>query len=505
MKYKVTFITTALLMLFAVDIPAQVLRSNYFLEGVSLRHQMNPSFMGENSYISFPLIGNTAIDIHGNVGLSNFVYKYDDPVYSLTTFLNSAINGNTFLKKLPANNKVSANLSLTLFSIGFYKWAGFNTFELGIKSNTSFNIPKSLFDFMKTGMNDKEKEYHIKNLDMRTNNYAELAFGHSRIIDEGLQIGGKFKILIGGANVRAHMDDMVIKMSENEWEVSARGNLDVSVKGGSFKTIDTKKTQETIVINETQETIVIKETGGEKEVGVIKETKETITSNETIIRKKIDGFDLNSPGIGGWGAGIDFGVTYNIHDNLIVSAAILDFGFITWGNSLKGYNNGTPFKFEGFDEFAAGGDIEDSNNKSIKDQVADIKGDLKDALLFYEKEEKGKRTTMLATTLNLGAEYIYPDCEQLSFGALSSTRFNGRYTWSEMRLSANVKPVDWFNTALTCGLSNYGSSLGWAFNFHPTGFNFYAGFDYMVMKLTPQFIPVNRPNLLANMGFGFTF
>jgi hypothetical protein len=238
MKYTATLIITGLLMLCPVNIPAQVLRSNYFLEGVSLRHQMNPSFMGENNYISFPFIGNTAIDIHSNVGLSNFVYKYDDLVYSLTTFLNPVIDGKTFLKKLHTNNKVSANLSLTLFSVGFYGWSGFNTVELGIKSNTSFNIPKSLFDFMKTGMNDKEREYHIKNFDMRTNNYAELAFGHARFIDENLQVGGKFKILIGGANMRAHIDDMLIKMSEDEWEISARGDLDVSVKGGAFKTIN---------------------------------------------------------------------------------------------------------------------------------------------------------------------------------------------------------------------------------------------------------------------------
>ncbi|KAA6343985.1 hypothetical protein EZS27_008348 [termite gut metagenome] len=499
MKYTVTLIITGFLMLFAVDTPAQVLRSDYFLEGVSLRHQMNPSFMGERSYISFPFIGNTAIDIHSNMGLSNFVYKYDDPIYSLTTFLNPAINGNTFLKKLHTNNKVGVNLSLTLFSLGFYGWDGFNTVELGFKSNTSFNIPGAFFDFMKNGMDDVKKEYHIKNLDMRTNNYAELAFGHARFINEDLQIGGKFKILIGGANIRAHINDMFIKMGEDEWEISALGNLDASVKGAVFKTIDTKEIKE---IKETIEIKETKETG--KEIAVINETKEITTSDETTIRKKIDGFDLNSPGIGGWGAGIDLGVTYNLQDNLILSAAILDLGFISWSNSLKGYNDGTPFKFDGFDEFAAG-DVENSNNKSIGDQIDDIKEDLEDILGFYEKDKKGKRTTILATTLNLGVEYICPDYEKLSFGALSSTRFEGIYTWSEARLSANIKPVSWFNTALTYGLSNYGSSLGWAFNFHPKGFNFYAGFDYIVTKLTPQFIPVNRPNLLANLGFGVTF
>jgi hypothetical protein len=386
----------------------------------------------------------------------------------LTTFLNPAIDGNAFMKKIHTNNTINANLSLTLFSLGFYDWDGFNTFELGIKSNTSFNIPGALFDFMKNGMNSEKSEYHIKNLDMRTNNYAELAFGHARFINEDLQVGGKLKFLIGGANMHAYIDDMFIKMSEDEWEISANGNLDASVKGGTFK------------------------------------TKEIKMSDETIKRKKIDGFDLTSPGVGGWGAGIDLGVTYNLQENLILSAAILDFGFISWSNTLKGYNDGTPFKFNGFHEFTIGDD-ENSNSKSIGDQIDDITDDLEDMFNFYEKEGKEKRTTMLATTLNIGVEYNYPDYEKVTFGALSSTRFNGLYTWSEARLSANIRPTTWFNTAFTYALSNYGSSLGWAFNFHPIGFNLYTGFDYIVTKWTPQFVPVNRPNLVANLGLGFTF
>jgi hypothetical protein len=278
---------------------------------------------------------------------------------------------------------------------------------------------------------------------------------------------------------------MSIKMSGNEWDIVAHGNLDVSLKGGAFKT-------------------KMSDADKRKQEGDYDLPSGWACEPEEPERRLIDGFDLNSPGIGGWGAGIDLGVTYNIRENLVVSAAILDLGFISWTN-IKGYNDGKmPFKFDGFDDFAVSDD-EYSTNKPIEDQFDDMTSDFGDMFSFYEKEGKGRRTTVLATTLNLGVEYNFPDYEPLSFGALSSTRFNGLYTWSEVRLSANVKPVSWFNTAFTYGLFNYGSSLGWAFNFHPTGFNFYAGFDYMVAKLTPQFVPVNKPNIVGNLGFSITF
>ncbi|KAA6338381.1 hypothetical protein EZS27_013606 [termite gut metagenome] len=464
MKFIVKSIITVFLVLFTINTSAQVLRSSYFLEGASLRHQMNPAFQSENNYISIPLIGNTVVDIQGNVGLSNFIYEIDNPNYELTTFLNPSLNRDAFLNKLHDNNRLNIGLNLTLLSFGFHAWNGFNTVELGVKSNTSLNIPYALFDFMKTGMSNGKQEYNIKDLSLRSTNYAELAFGHARTLSDKLQVGAKFKILIGGAGINAQIDDMYVKMNEDEWEVRMHGDWDASLKGGAFKT---RK-----------------------------------SSDNT--RYLINGFDVNSPGIGGFGAGIDLGAIYALREDITLSAAILDFGFISWNNALRGYNDGIPFKFNGFENLVI--KSESSSSKTIlREQFDDVIDDAKDMLMFYDKGETGGRATMLATTVNLGAEYVFPYYDKMTFGLLSSTRINGIYTWSEARLSANVSPLKWFNTALSYGLSNYGSSLGWALNFHPANFNAYLGFDYLATTLTPQFLPVNKPNFVTSIGFNVTY
>ena len=42
----------------ATSINAQTLRSAYFLEGMTYRHELNPAFMGERGYVSIPALGN---------------------------------------------------------------------------------------------------------------------------------------------------------------------------------------------------------------------------------------------------------------------------------------------------------------------------------------------------------------------------------------------------------------------------------------------------------------
>ena len=64
-------------LLFAVSLPTvstlaqNSLRSAYFLEGYTYRHQMNPAFANERNYISMPLIplGNFNVGLQSTVGV----------------------------------------------------------------------------------------------------------------------------------------------------------------------------------------------------------------------------------------------------------------------------------------------------------------------------------------------------------------------------------------------------------------------------------------------------
>ena len=138
----------------STNILAQTLNSSYFLEGATFRHQLNPAFMGERNYISIPLLGNINVGTSSNSGLTDFIYKYNDPEskYDLTTFMSSSVSREEFLGNLKTNNQINTNFGLTILSAGFHAWGGFNTIELGVKSNSSVNLPYELFNFMKTGM-----------------------------------------------------------------------------------------------------------------------------------------------------------------------------------------------------------------------------------------------------------------------------------------------------------------------------------------------------------------
>ena len=90
--------------------------------------------------------------------------------------MSSSVSREEFLGNLKTNNQINTNFGLTILSAGFYGCGGFNTIELGVKSNSSVNLPYELFNFMKTGMD--QEVYHIKNFAANSNNYVELALGH---------------------------------------------------------------------------------------------------------------------------------------------------------------------------------------------------------------------------------------------------------------------------------------------------------------------------------------
>ena len=449
---------------------AQALHSGYFLEGYTYRHLMNPAFEPERNYVSIPGIGNINMGTQSNVGLNTFLYPYGNG--KLTTFMNSAVSSDEFLGKLKDNNRINMNMNLTLLSVGFRAWGGFNTFDVSLRSNTSLNLPRGLFEFMKVGMDGTNPVYEMDGLGISSNNYAEIALGHSHQINERLRIGAKVKALLGLGNASIKMTDMKVQMAENQWMVQANGELNASVKG---LTLPTKGESGKTLNNPSEATLI-----------------------------DWDNMDIDSPGLSGYGMAVDLGATYKLLDNLTLSAALLDLGFISWSNTIKGATSNEPWLFDGFHNIAMGSD-DPNGDKPLEDQLEDLGKDVENYASFHRTETGGSATKMLGATLNIGADYAFPLYDKLHFGFLSSTRINGPYSWSEGRLSANVSPVKWFDAGVKYGLSTFGSSFGWILNFHPCGFNFFVGMDHTLTKVTPQYIPVGNANTNVSLGFNITF
>lgn len=441
-----------MLTFFAGGAAAQSLNSGYFLDGYTYRHELNPSFTGD-SYISVPVLGNTNISMRGNVGLENFLYQTDR--YGLTTFLNPDVSAREFLGDLNDDNKLKFNIDMTLFSMGFKAFGGYNTIGLKLRASAGVNIPYDFFDFAKRGMHSENTYYNMSDLSIRSRTYIELGLGHTREIIENLTVGAKLKLLFGGYDFDATIENMNVNLTQNQWLIQSRAKVNTSLKGAVY-TLD--------------------------EDGLV------------------DGVDIDSPGLGGFGLGVDLGANYKFTEGILkgltISAALLDLGFINWSDNITAYNEGEEFIFNGFQNMS----INDNDGKKLDDQLDDLEDDLEKLYNVKTDGTVSSRSTKLAATLNLGVEYALPVYDKLKFGLLSSTQFDSPFTWTEVRLSANVTPVKWFGASASYSYSTYGSAIGLLANFRLKHFGFFMGTDCMIGEVNSQFIPLNSN---ASFSFGF--
>jgi len=222
--------------------------------------------------------------------------------------------------------------------------------------------------------------------------------------------------------------------------------------------------------------------------------------------RRVNDVDVDGAGLGGFGMAFDFGATYKIDDDWTVSAALLDLGFIGWSNNMQAVNRQTSFEFNGFHDVAvkkedAMGNPKDNSLESQGDRYAD---QIADFANLSSDGDKGSRSTGIGATINFGCEYTLPAYRQLKFGFLSSTRINGKYSWTDARLSANVAPLSWLDGGMSFSVNSFTASMGWVVNVHPKGFNFFIGMDHILGKTSKEFIPLSS-NASLNLGMNVTF
>lgn len=452
-----------LLSVFSVGASAQqTLRTGYFLKGNPYRYRLNPSFGAEQNYIALPVLGNLNIATTGNVGLADFVY--DAPNGSdLVTFMHPSVDTDDFLGGLDDENRMFADIDVTLLSAGFGAFGGYNTIDIGVHSRTGMNLPYDMFKFMK---DMGGTEYTISDMNMTTSNYVDIALGHSRKITKDLRVGARMKFLFGLGYADVVFDRMDVVMNNKQWVINAKGSANIAL-GGAY------------------------------------------THNaERMVNGKpaVDGYDDISVGLNGFGAAIDLGVTYDLSnvltEGLVVSASVNDLGFMNWNNVAKaGISHDAPFVFDGFKNIAMHDDVPGAN---IEDQFEDLRDDLEE---FFSLEDRGEgsHSNMLSATLNVGVEYEMPFYRKLSVGALYTSRFDKIYPLHQFSLMANVAPVKWLDMAVSGTASNMGFGFGAMANVHLTGFNLFVGTDCFVGDVGKQFIPLDNMNASVSFGINIPF
>ena len=438
---------------------AQNTYSGYFLDNYDYRYQMNPSVGNEKNFVSFPALGNLNVRLGGTLHVNSVLYNIDGRT---CLFSNPAISASEAMSKFKDNNRLDGNVKVPVMSAGFKAWGGYNTVSINANVDFGAAVPKSLFSLVKEGVSNRT--YDIKDVRAHAMGYGEIAFGHSRDIKQvpGLRVGATLKFLIGVANADIQLDKANLVFGEDKWTAVTNANIYGNLGGLQY------------------------EHDFDKDSG----------------REYVSGVNLDGDGsIGpnGFGIGFDLGAQYE-WNNFTFSAAVLDLGFISWSRTMKASTDGDRT----FDTDAYIFNVDDDAPNSFESEWKRMRDGLSDLYQLSDKGDVGSRTTGLAATLNFGVDYKLPYYDKLHFGLLNSTRINGPYTWTQVRLSANVAPVKVFSADVNVAAGTFGWSFGWMLNVHTTGFNFFAGMDHTLGKLAKQGVPLSS-NAQFAMGINFPF
>lgn len=442
-KYIVVLLCTA----FAVNSVAQTAKSAYFLDGTFHNFKLNPAMKAERGFFSFGL-GNMTMGTNGNVGISNFLYPQGD---QLTTFMSGTVDQNEFLNRLPKSIRMGMNFEETLLALGFRMFGGYTSFSISTHSSMSMALPKGFFEFAKKGF--QESQYNFSGINMNTMHYAAATLGYSHEVYKGLRIGVNLKYLMGLAYADATFDKFNIEMSGKQWMIESHAKAQAALISEVY-----------------------------------------FEGDNNIENLQMGPF---SPAANGFA--VDLGVVYNMKDyvpGLTLSASILDLGMINWEYMMSIENDGTPIQWQGFNE----GKLKDIGS-SLETEFEQLGKDIEQMVELKVNDIKSG-TTKLNATMYLGAEYNMPFYNPLSAAILYGKKFSPyKYSgWDEVRGYINIAPLKWIEASANIGYTTFGTSWGWMFNFHPRAFSFFVGSDYMLYKVTPQFIPVNDLNYHITIG-----
>lgn len=430
---------------------AQDVRSGYFDDNFLYRFQSNPAFSNEgHGFVAMPGLGNLNVGTNGTLGVKHILYNVNGRT---TTALNPEVTASEVLDGMKNKGRIGVNLRETILAVGFSGMGGYNTISVGTRADINVSLPKDIFRLAKEG--PANSSYDLSNLGARGAAWAEIGLGHSRQINRQLRVGATLKVLVGVGGFSTDIKDARLTLGQDSWNAVVNAQLRSNIKGMRYKQ----------------------------------------KYNDDTNRDYVNGFDMDDFGpIGGYGAAIDLGAVYRLNDDWEFSASLLDLGGISWSETATASTDGPQEVHT--DEYSFNVDNNDTWEK-FTDNLS----------MLYQLEDKGNtgsRFTGIGATLNLAAQYTFPLYRRLKFGALSSTRFNGPFTWTEMRVSAQVEPVKWFSAGANLAEGTFGFGFGWILNFKTTGFNLYLASDLTPGSLAKQGVPLNT-NANFSMGINFPF
>lgn len=433
----------AAFLLFSVSGQAQFLRTSYFMEGTHYRQQLNPALAPGRGYINFPVIGSLNSTVNSSsLGVEDVIDIIDNSSDNTDYFMDD-----DFINRLDDTNDLNVNLSTDILSAGWYKGKNFWSFNIGLRNDIGASISRDMFEFMRNMDDLSSSDYtrllalneSIGKQSLEINSYAEVGIGFARNINDRLSVGGRLKALLGIGNVKLNVDGISVQTNATTGYASIRANAQLE---SSSKLLELQQSD----------------------------------------NGYIDDLDFGDFGFAGYGGAIDLGISYKLTKSLTLSASILDLGFMKWSK-----NNTSVASANADQTYYL---YNESDRYEFVDKVTSGEVLNYDMLELEIDETAAKsRSTSLTSTVVVGAEYKLLG-NWLVVGALYTGRFAKPKTINELTFSANIRPKNYFNVAVSYSvLQAAGKTFGAAVKLGPL----FVGTDYM-------FLGNNTKNVNAYFG-----
>jgi len=425
---------------------AQTLNSTYFLDHDNTRFRINPALMPDDTIklLAGIAVSNISVAPQSNISPSAFIFPVDG---EFVTGFDSRVSAEQFLGGLNEQNRLNIGANFGLLTIGFRpEKEGFATIELNIRSNNLTDAPKSLFSFIKNGPEDDR--FDIRNFNVSSANFIELALGYSRKLGKMFQVGGRVKILGGLGRSDMLVDQIMIDYDSftELMELSSTGSLMIYCPGINIK---------------------------------------TKTNPDGTVVYDLSSISFDKFNIAGFGLAFDLGVSCTPIEGLEIQAALQDLGFLSWKNTISAsMSAGTVVQFK------------DDDPQKIVNSLLNFEGSL----------ASGHTSMALPFIFRIGARYAMPFYNRLSFGILETLENIGqKYTYNDFRLGATVTPIDQISVAINYGITSLGSAIGLACNFNLGPVQLFLGTDSMLMQFTSQGVPASKLNTTVSGGLLLQF
>lgn len=469
MKTMKRIFTAVLLMTAMMSLNAQQVNTLYYLENAPMRHTINPAFQPvSRGYINFTPLGWTSMGI-GNNSLTLSDLLYVDPTTGKTiTPLHPNGDKQALLNVLRKSTLFNGEMTLGLLNMGFaIKENGYLTIGINEKIDAGMALPKPMFDFLLGGgMQDLEggwNTFNLSQLGVTASAYTEVGFGYSHRINDHWTVGGKLKLLLGQLYAGINANDLRIDASLDEWKL--QGDLDVMAAGPI--NYDLLPKANNMPVKDYYDQLVNGEDGSERDWSQIVDYK--------------DWRNLAKPS--GYGAALDLGVAWKPIQQLQISAAVTDLGFIYWNRSRK-YNAHIDTTFTGVGDFeyndpAFQNEQGDFDPQLLLDSALNSLKGIANSARLNGGDVVGAK--MVTARLNVGLDANFWD-NRIGLGVMSATKFRNSRVYEEVTFGLAFRPVNWFNLAATYSLLDNGkySNIGAGLGFMPyDGINLTLAMDYI--------------------------